>query len=124
MHPRKAPFGCSRRRTLMKIYTKTGDDGTTGLFGGARVQKDDPRVEAYGTVDELNAVIGVARAAGSEPAEVSVELSRVQADLFVVGAELATVAGKENKLPMRLIGQEDIARLEQGIDRMEAELAP
>jgi cob(I)alamin adenosyltransferase len=108
----------------MKIYTKTGDDGTTGLFGGARVRKDDPRVDAYGTVDELNAVIGVARAAGSGPAELSAELSRIQEDLFVVGAELATVAGKEDKLPMRLIGELEVGQLERAIDRMEAELAP
>ncbi|HEX4479107.1 MAG TPA: hypothetical protein VH142_28690, partial [Polyangiaceae bacterium] len=52
----------------MKIYTKTGDDGTTGLFGGGRVAKDDARVEAYGTVDELNAIVGCARAIGTDPA--------------------------------------------------------
>jgi len=107
----------------VKIYTKTGDDGTTGLFGGARVAKDDPRVEAYGTVDELNSVIGVARAAGP-PAELEAVLVRVQEDLFVIGAELATVPGKEGKLPMRLVSDEDVRRLEEAIDRAEAELPP
>ena len=83
----------------MKIYTKTGDDGTTGLFGGARVKKASSRVDAYGTVDELNAVLGVARALGlSKPAEIV--LAEVQIDLFTLGAELATVPGKEEKLPM------------------------
>lgn len=107
----------------MKIYTKTGDDGTTGLFGGARIEKDDPRVEAYGTVDELNSVIGVARAA-SPPEELREVLVRVQEDLFVIGAELATAPGKEAKLPMGLVGDEDVRRLETEIDRAEAELAP
>jgi cob(I)alamin adenosyltransferase len=105
----------------MKIYTKTGDRGTTGLFGGARVDKDDARVEAYGTVDELNAAVGLARA--EQPvADVDAMLAVVQADLFVVGAELATVPGKEGKLPMRLIGSEEIERLEQSIDGWEATL--
>jgi cob(I)alamin adenosyltransferase len=107
----------------MKIYTKTGDDGSTGLFGGARVDKDDPRVEAYGTVDELNAVIGVARAAGP-PDELEASLAVIQEELFVVGAELATVAGKEDKLPMKLLGPEEVQRLEGAIDRMEAGLPP
>jgi cob(I)alamin adenosyltransferase len=105
----------------MKIYTKTGDHGTTGLFGGARVDKDDARVEAYGTVDELNAAVGLARAEKPVP-DVDSVLAAVQADLFVVGAELATVPGKEGKLPMRLIGAEDIERLEHSIDAWEATL--
>jgi cob(I)alamin adenosyltransferase len=105
----------------MKIYTKTGDDGSTGLFGGARVDKDDPRVEAYGTVDELNSVVGLARAT-SLPDDLSALLSEVQEQLFVVGAELATVAGKESKLPMRLIGAAEVQRLEEAIDQTEAGL--
>ncbi len=107
----------------MKIYTKTGDAGTTGLFGGVRVGKDEPRVEAYGTVDELNAVVGVARAVGVPPAMDAV-LSSVQEALFVVGAELATVPGKEDKLSMALVSAEDTGRLEGSIDAMEADLAP
>jgi len=107
----------------VKIYTRTGDDGTTGLFGGARVQKDDARVEAYGTVDELNSVIGTARAA-NVPAEVDQVLASVQADLFVVGSELATLPGKEGKLPMALVGAGSAERLEAAIDEMEKSLPP
>jgi cob(I)alamin adenosyltransferase len=107
----------------MKIYTKTGDDGTTGLFGGARVKKASRRVDAYGTVDELNATIGVARAIQLEELSEAI-LGRVQVDLFTLGAELACVPGKEDKLGMTLLGPPDIARLEQAIDKAEAELPP
>jgi cob(I)alamin adenosyltransferase len=107
----------------MKIYTKTGDDGTTGLFGGARVKKASPRVEAYGEVDELNAALGVARATQlDEPSEEILAL--VQADLFTLGAEMACVPGKEAKLGMALLGPSNIHRLEQAIDSAEAELTP
>lgn len=104
----------------MKIYTKTGDDGETGLFGGRRVPKDDPRVEVYGTVDELNAALGLVRSAASS--DQAAELEGLQADLFVVGAELATVPGHTDKLRMRLIGASDIERLERWIDRVDSEL--
>lgn len=107
----------------MKIYTKTGDDGTTGLFGGARVSKGDAIVEAYGTVDELNAVIGIARATGLDPFADQV-LARVQSDLFTLGAEVACVPGEEHKLKMDLIEQADGARLEQAIDQAEKDLPP
>jgi cob(I)alamin adenosyltransferase len=107
----------------MRIYTKTGDDGTTGLFGGARVAKDALRVEAYGTVDELNSVLGVARAAGLA-GELHVVLAEVQADLFALGAEVGATPGKEATLPSRPIGVDDIARLERAIDAAEVELAP
>jgi len=107
----------------VKIYTKTGDDGTTGLFGGARVKKASARVEAYGTVDELNAALGVARATGlHELTEVT--LARTQVDLFTLGAELACVPGKEAKLAMPLVADEDIARLEHDIDATELTLMP
>ena len=79
----------------MKIYTKTGDDGSTGLFGGGRVKKASSRVEAYGTVDELNATLGVARATGLGSFADEI-LGRVQAELFTLGAELACVPGKED----------------------------
>lgn len=102
----------------MKIYTKTGDDGTTGLFGGGRVRKDDARVESYGTVDELNALVGVARAHGLATATDSV-LGQVQVDLFALGAELATVPGKESKLPMARLEGADAERLERAIDAAE-----
>jgi len=107
----------------MKLYTKTGDDGTTGLFGGGRVPKASGRVEAYGTVDEANAVIGVARATRLD-ASIDGVLARVQEDLFTIGAELACVPGKEGKLGMPLIGEADIARLEQAIDEADAACPP
>ncbi|MCC6216957.1 MAG: cob(I)yrinic acid a,c-diamide adenosyltransferase [Polyangiaceae bacterium] len=107
----------------MRIYTRTGDDGTTGLFGGGRVQKEAARVEAYGSVDETCAAVGVARAA-APPAEVDAVLAAVQADLFVVGAELATSPGNEAKLRLPLIAATDAARLEAEIDAAEGGLQP
>jgi cob(I)alamin adenosyltransferase len=111
----------------LKLYTKTGDDGTTGLFGGARVAKASARVEAYGTVDETNAAIGVARAARLEAdadAAIQEVLAAVQQDLFVVGAELACVPGRESKLNMALVSEDDIARLERAIDAADAACPP
>ena len=105
----------------MKIYTKTGDDGETGLFAGPRVPKDDARIEAYGTVDELNAFLGMVRAT-EVPAEVDAVIERLQHGLFAVGAELASpdpVAAKT-----KLIGREEVAWIEQTIDKSEACLEP
>lgn len=107
----------------MKIYTKTGDGGETGLFGGARVSKSAAKVAAYGDLDELNASIGACRALNL-PAEVDAELGRAQSDLFTLGAELATVAGKEETLGIALLGEADAARLEDAIDASEAQLPP
>lgn len=107
----------------MKIYTKTGDRGDTGLFGGARVSKASARVEAYGNLDELNASLGVCRAHGL-PAEIDAVLASAQVDLFALGAELATVSGKEDSLGIALVGDADIARLEAAIDASEATLPP
>ncbi len=76
----------------MKIYTKTGDAGETGLFGGPRVRKSDARVDAYGEVDELNAAVGAVRAVVEDPG-IDAQLARVQEELFCVGAELATPHG-------------------------------
>ena len=73
----------------MKIYTKTGDDGETGLYAGNRVRKDHPRIEAYGTVDELNAVLGMARGEAL-PGDMDALLAAIQNSLFNLGAELAT----------------------------------
>lgn len=102
----------------MKIYTKTGDGGETSLFGGARVRKDDARIEAYGTVDELNSAIGVARATWQS--EFDPHLHGVQSDLFDIGAHLASPGTS------RFGGPEpaSIAALEQAIDAMESELTP
>jgi len=107
----------------VKIYTKTGDDGTTGLFGGARVKKASVRVEAYGTVDELNASLGLARATRLDPFADAV-LAQTQVDLFTLGAEVACVPGKEDKLSMPLLDGDDTARLERAIDDAEKELSP
>ena len=105
----------------MKIYTKTGDDGGTGLFGGPRVDKDDPRIEAYGTVDELNSLLGWARAVGL-PDPVDYCLMRIQNELFAVGAELATPDPAAHGTDWT--GPEQIAALEEAIDQFEAPLAP
>jgi len=105
----------------MKIYTKIGDTGETGLFAGGRVRKDDARIEAYGTVDELNAVLGLARSEAL-PLEVEQTLMRVQSELFSVGAELATP--EPEKHGTALVGDHHITLLEQAIDRMEGGLAP
>jgi cob(I)alamin adenosyltransferase len=107
----------------MKIYTKTGDDGSTGLFGGARVPKDDARVDAYGSVDETNALLGVARSTGLS-AVLGAVLERVQGELFVLGAELATPASHRPRLKLPLLDGTHVAQLEGEIDQLEAELPP
>ena len=107
----------------MKIYTKTGDDGQTGLFGGARVPKDDARVEAYGSVDETNALLGVA-ASASQSDTIREALVRIQTELFSLGAELACLPEHRAKLQMPFIDGESIERLERRIDEFEAELSP
>ena len=103
----------------MKIYTRTGDAGETSLFGGARVAKNDPRIEAYGTVDELNAFIGVARASGPQ-SSIDRQLATIQSDLFDIGAQLA--APGTSKFPGVDVSR--IAALERAIDEMEQDLAP
>lgn len=128
----------------MKIYTRTGDDGLTGLFGGPRVSKDDLRIEAYGTADELNSVLGVARAAlntrkpgpfdeperTSEAAaqtsashwvtELDAWLERIQNELFDLGADLATPL--DAKATVHRLGQDWIDALEADIDRLDQDL--
>src|SRR5215212_9537234 len=104
----------------MKIYTKTGDAGETGLWGGLRIAKDAARVQAYGTVDECNAALGVARASGVDVGLDAI-LARIQDQLFVVGADLAT-PGEAASIPR--IGTEEIAFLEQSIDALEEQLEP
>ena len=111
----------------MKIYTKTGDGGETGLFGGGRIPKDSLRVAAYGEVDELNAALGLARAL--EPPEfVDALVQRIQRDLFTIGAELATPdPDKLHKALSRTsaaIGESDIAALEDAIDGHQSRLEP
>ncbi len=109
----------------MKIYTKTGDAGTTGLFGGGRVPKDDSRVDAYGDVDELNAVLGAARATSPMP-RVDEVLVAVQRDLFAIGALLATpdVEKMHAHLAKARIDEARIEELERAIDACDNELEP
>jgi cob(I)alamin adenosyltransferase len=107
----------------VKIYTKTGDAGDTGLFGGPRVRKSDPRVEAYGEVDELNASIGAVRALVEDP-EIERELARVQDELFRVGAELATPADAKAHAAVPAIDPAWTSRLEATMDGWDAELPP
>ncbi len=105
----------------MRIYTKTGDDGSTGLFGGARVSKASERVEAYGTVDELNAALGWARAAG-QPPEIDRVLERAQEGCFRLGAFLATAPGKDPGIAR--LTEADVTPFEQAIDSLETGLTP
>jgi len=105
----------------MKIYTKSGDGGETGLFGGGRVRKSDERVEAYGEVDEANAAIGAARQAAGDP-ELAAELARIQDELFCVGAELASPHGVKARSVVPAIQPRWAERLEQAMDRWDAEL--
>jgi cob(I)alamin adenosyltransferase len=109
----------------LRIYTRTGDSGTTGLFGGGRVPKDDPRVEAYGDIDELNAAIGVACAAEPLPG-IDALLVPIQRDLFSLGALLATPdrEAMHAQLTKARIDAARIAALERAIDDAERELEP
>lgn len=106
----------------MKIYTKQGDAGETGLYGGARVPKDDLRIRAYGTLDELNAALGLVLAEKRLDASLRPKLTRLQGALFQLGAELSTPRGR--KLSVDGIGDAETAELEREIDAMEAELEP
>jgi cob(I)alamin adenosyltransferase len=104
-----APEERNMGNRLSKIYTRTGDDGTTGLGDGRRVAKDDPRVEAYGTVDELNSAVGAVLAVPQLPPAVAACLAEVQHDLFDLGGELCIPGHK-------IIGAEQVTRLEQTLD--------
>ena len=111
----------------MKLYTRTGDDGTTGLFGGTRVDKDHPRVEAYGTVDELNACLGLAAccrptdAWGRRLLEI---LGQVQSRLFDIGADLATPPGSKHEEKIERISADHVREAETWIDRIDSENDP
>jgi cob(I)alamin adenosyltransferase len=105
----------------MKIYTKTGDRGDTGLFGGARVSKASARVAAYGDVDELNSILGVVCAHTTDAARVD-RIRRVQSELFALGAELAKNPDKDVDLGVPLIDERDILTLEQWIDELDRDL--
>ncbi len=112
----------------MKLYTRTGDDGTTGLFSGARVSKDHPRIEAYGTVDELNAVLGLVRCA-CDPSHAFERrlidvLQAMQSRLFDIGADLATPEGAKQQAKIHRIDDRDVAEAEGWIDEVDGANPP
>ncbi|MGV9615592.1 cob(I)yrinic acid a,c-diamide adenosyltransferase [Nocardia xishanensis] len=109
---------------LTRIYTRTGDDGTTGLSDFSRVAKTDPRLVAYADCDEANAAIGVAIALGAPDEHLLTVLRRLQNDLFDAGADLSTPVVAEPKYPPLRITQDYIDRLESWCDEFNAELAP
>jgi cob(I)alamin adenosyltransferase len=108
----------------VKIYTRTGDSGDTSLFDNSRVSKADPRVDAYGEVDELNAWLGLIRASGLD-ADFDEHLVRIQRDLFAVGAQLADPTARlADRVTKAFILDADVIRLEDLIDRLETEIPP
>src|ERR1700722_1332444 len=110
---------------LNKIYTRTGDDGTTGLGTGERRKKYDLRIAAYGTIDEVNAAIGLARLHTSDDASLDAALSRIQNDLFDVGADLCTPGEGKGPGGARLtVTEKQVTWLESEIDRLNADLEP
>lgn len=118
-----------RMAKLTRIYTRTGDDGTTGLFGGLRVSKYSPRIETYGTIDELSSLIGVARAASRQQignaaiARLDAWLAWTQDVLFNLGSQLATPADKRIE-GMPAVSTQDAAALERAIDEAQEDLQP
>lgn len=108
---------------MTRIYTRTGDSGETGLFGGGRVGKDDPRVDAYGEVDELNAALGVARSHRLEP-DLDTLAQAIQAQLFTVGAVLATPTGTKAEKAVPKVQPQWTAEMESAIDRFDQEITP
>jgi cob(I)alamin adenosyltransferase len=106
----------------VKIYTKTGDNGETSLHGGSRVKKDILRIEAYGTVDELNSIIGVCRSVNTHP-EIDSILDEIQQTLFTLGADLSTLDETTIKNVQR-IQQDAVTSLEKIIDRIDPQLKP
>jgi cob(I)alamin adenosyltransferase len=112
----------------MKLYTRTGDDGTTGLFSGARVSKDHPRIEAYGTVDELNAVLGLVLCACDRShafeGRLHAVVSAMQSRLFDIGADLATPEGAKQQARIHRIDDADVAEAEGWIDEFDGPNPP
>jgi len=109
---------------VVKIYTRTGDGGETSYFDGTRVRKDDPRLDTYGDIDELNAWLGLVRASAID-ADLDAALTRIQQDLFALGAQLADPAGKLSARVLKaVVSDADVVRLESSIDGYERELAP
>lgn len=108
---------------ITRVYTRTGDDGTTALGSGDRVGKDHPRIEAYGAVDELNSAIGVALAAGLDPA-LAPFLGRVQNELFHLGSDLCVPEERKREMPVPRIEERHVRAMEEAIDRLGEQLTP
>ena len=108
---------------ITKVYTRTGDDGTTGLGAGGRVGKDSPRIEAYGTVDELNSQIGLALSSGVNDT-IAPMLREIQNDLFHLGSDLCIPEEEKARLPAPRIEERHVAALEGLMDRLSEELEP
>ncbi len=113
--------GTRARSVNMKIYTKTGDDGSTGLLGGSRISKGDPRIDCYGIVDELNASLGWAGAV-SPMGDLPEQLRSIQADLFVIGSHLAVSDGASAPATLPPLEESSVGRLEMQIDAAVARL--
>src|SRR5687768_4087839 len=108
---------------ITKVYTRTGDDGTTGLGGGQRVPKDSLRIECYGTVDELNSTLGVALAAGLDP-RLAAALASVQNDLFHLGSDLCILEEDKQRFAVPRIEERHVLALEQLMDELQEALPP
>ena len=112
----------------MKLYTKSGDDGTTGLFSGARVSKDHPRIESYGTIDEFNATLGMCSATCKADNALHRRLldifGRLQSRMFDIGADLATPEGANNESKIQRIGEEHVQEVEKWIDEIDSANTP
>ena len=109
----------------MKIYTKTGDDGTTGLLGGGRVRKSDPRIDCFGAIAELNATLGlcaVAAAAQQRGSSLSTQLAAIQSDLFTLGSHLAIAEGSGADKNLQPLEDAIVSRLEMEIDAADGQL--
>jgi cob(I)alamin adenosyltransferase len=123
-HAARGPRPGDYNKRPVKIYTRTGDAGETGLFDGTRVSKADPRVDAYGAIDETNAWLGLARASGLD-AELAGMLETIQRDLFAVGARLADPAQRiAERVTKAAVRPEAIAQMEGWIDTLERDLPP
>jgi cob(I)alamin adenosyltransferase len=108
---------------ITRVYTRTGDDGTTGLGGGQRVPKDSPRIAAYGTVDELSSAIGAAVAAGLD-GRLASALERVQNDLFNLGSDLCILEEDKARMPVPVVEERHVLALERLMDELSAVLPP
>jgi cob(I)alamin adenosyltransferase len=108
---------------ITRVYTRTGDDGTTGLGGGQRVAKDSPRIEAYGTVDELSSAIGLAVALGLDP-RLAATLARVQNELFNVGSDLCILEEDKARMPVPVMEERHVEALETLMDELSAGIPP